>query len=88
MTPDRVVCPVHQEVENHCNERHGRLDRLISEIFKLADDIKARAEDNRVEAIKAVHDIGMKVAKIVGVGVVIQIVAAAFLLALFTKWLK
>jgi len=88
MTPDRVVCPVHQEMEHHCNERHDRIDRLNSDIFNLINALKEKAESNRIEAIQAVHTISIRVAKIVGIGVVIQVIAAALLLALFTKWLK
>jgi hypothetical protein len=35
-----------------------------------------------------VHTISMRVAKIVGAGVVVQLIAAALLMAAFTRWFK
>ncbi|GEM_PF-6417670 len=88
MTPERVVCPVHSEFSHHCDERHMRIDRLTNDIFSLIDAVKSKAEANRIEAIEAVHTISMRVAKIVGAGVVVQLIAAALLMAAFTRWFK
>jgi hypothetical protein len=65
-----------------------RIDRLTNDIFSLIDAVKSKAEANRIEAIEAVHTISMRVAKIVGAGVVVQLIAAALLMAAFTRWFK
>jgi len=88
MTPDRVTCPLHSDMERHCDERRVQQEHVNDTVFHLLDALRERAEANRVEAIQAVTTISVRVAKIVGIGLVVQLVAAAGIATALAKLLK